>query len=57
VVKKTKSEPDDYEQSQRFIETAKSLEVNENGKSFENTIKLVVKKVIPIRQPVKQTPK
>jgi len=33
--KKPKPEPDDKEQSQRFVETAKSLGVDESGESFE----------------------
>lgn len=38
---KTKREPDDKEQSARFAETARKLEVDESGKAFElalNTI-------------------
>lgn len=36
--KKAKPEPDDKEQSQRFIETAKKLEVDEREKSFEKAL-------------------
>lgn len=42
MAKKPKPKPDDKEQSQRFIETAKQLEVDESGKSFQkafNSIK------------------
>ena len=38
----TKSKPpDDPEQSARFIETAKDLESEESGKSFEKAVKLL----------------
>lgn len=40
-MKKPKPEPDDNEQSERFIETARMLEVDESGESFERTIKLI----------------
>ena len=37
----------DKEQSERFIETARMLGVNENGKEFEKAIK----RVLPRREP------
>lgn len=39
--KKPKPEPDDPEQSRRFVETAKQLEVDDSGKSFEKAVGLV----------------
>lgn len=36
--KKQKPEPDNKEQSQRFIETAKKLEADESGEAFERAI-------------------
>ena len=38
---KKKRKPDDRQQSQRFVETAKKLEVDENGKAFERVLKSV----------------
>ena len=35
---KPKPEPDDKEQSARFVETAKQLKVDESGKVFEEII-------------------
>ena len=35
--------PDDKEQSQRFVETAKMLEIDESGKSFERALKVTIK--------------
>lgn len=35
---KKKREPDDKEQSQRFVETAKQVEVDESGKTFERAL-------------------
>lgn len=40
--KKPKPEPDDKEQSQRFVETAKNLGVDENGKSFEESLRSII---------------
>jgi hypothetical protein len=42
--KKPKPEPDDTEQSQRFVETARKLEVDESGKSFERAISATLSK-------------
>ena len=38
VKKDKKPKPDDKEQSQRFVETAKQLESDESGKSFEKAL-------------------
>jgi len=51
--KKQKLEPDDKEQSARFQEDARRLDVDESGKSFER----VLKKVIPKRRKPKGSPK
>ena len=37
----------DKEQSERFIEAARMLGVNENGKEFERAFKRVVKPAVP----------
>ncbi len=42
-MKKSKSKPDDPKQSQRFVETARKLEADETGKSFEKALNVVVK--------------
>lgn len=42
MAKKLKPAADDKEQSLRFVETAKALGVDENGKAFERVIKSVV---------------
>ena len=42
--KKQNPEPDDKEQSQRFVETAKKLETDESGESFQNVIGKIAKK-------------
>lgn len=34
--------PDDKEQAQRFVETAKTLRSDESGKQFEAAVKVVV---------------
>lgn len=39
---KRKPEPDDKEQSKRFVETARALEAEQNGKSFERAVKTIV---------------
>jgi hypothetical protein len=44
VAKKKKQKPDDKEQSQRFVETARELEADESGKSFDKALKNVVPK-------------
>ena len=41
--KTTKPKEDDKEQSARFIVTARELEVDESGKKFENSIRVVLK--------------
>ena len=38
MTKNPKPEPDDKEQSERFIETAKSLGLDENGDIFEKLL-------------------
>lgn len=42
--KKQKPEPDNKEQSQKFIETAKKLEVDESGKAFERAMTAIAEK-------------
>ena len=39
--KKKNPDPDDKEQSQRFVETAKALESDESGKLFERALKSI----------------
>jgi hypothetical protein len=39
--KSKKLEPDDKEQSQRFVETAKQFEADETGQSFDDTFRIV----------------
>lgn len=36
--KKPKPEPDDKEQSKRFVETARELEADESGESFKQAL-------------------
>lgn len=36
--------PDDLQESQRFVETARKLEVDESGKAFESALKKIVQK-------------
>lgn len=55
--KNPKPEPDDKEQSERFIETARQLKVDESGKPFELAISIVAKIATdspPKKQSVKQ---
>lgn len=40
-----KPKPDDKEQSKRFVETARKLEVDESGKAFEKALKNISPKV------------
>jgi hypothetical protein len=42
VPKNPKPEPDDKEQSERFIEKAKELESDESGKIFEEAFKVIL---------------
>jgi hypothetical protein len=42
VVKKPKPEPDDKEQSSRFVATAKALGVDESGRDFDRAMKSVI---------------
>lgn len=42
-MKKTPPIQDDKEQSQRFVETAKKLEADESGNSFELALKEVIR--------------
>ncbi len=42
--KTPKLQPDDPKQSQRFFETAKTLEVDESGKAFGRAFKKVIPK-------------
>lgn len=39
---KPKPEPDDKEQSERFIQTAKELEADKNAEAFERAFGIVV---------------
>lgn len=45
--KKTKPEPDNKEQSERFIETARELESDESGKAFERVVNKITPKATP----------
>ena len=49
MAEKPKPEPDDKEQSKRFIDTARELEVDESEKEFERVISQVI--------PIKKSPK
>jgi hypothetical protein len=40
--KQSKPKPDDKEQSKRFVETARELEVDESGKAFKRAVEVVV---------------
>jgi hypothetical protein len=40
--KKAKPKLTDKEQSERFIETARSLDADESGKEFERTVKKII---------------
>ena len=40
-------------QFQRFVETAKALEVDESGKAFERALKVLLPKQEETRRPVK----
>ncbi len=42
--KTTKPKEEDKEQSARFIETARELEVDENSEHFETIVRAIVKK-------------
>lgn len=55
MTKKPKPEPDDKEQSERFIETAHKLKVDESGESFERALKVVTPEVTPARPSSKQS--
>jgi hypothetical protein len=46
---KQKPKPDDPKQSQRFVETAHKLGVDETGKSFEKTLRILKPKKTFIR--------
>ena len=41
MAKQPKPKPDDPEQSKRFEETARQVEADESGKSFERAIEIV----------------
>ena len=41
---KRKLKKDDPEQSQRFVETARKLEVDESGKSFERSVRDIARR-------------
>lgn len=41
MAEKTIPEPDDPEQSRRFVDTARSLEVDESGKVFDRAFGIV----------------
>ncbi len=51
VSKKSKPEPDDKEQSQRFVDAAKELGVDESGGSFDRALGVVTPtpKAVPVR--------
>lgn len=44
MAKKRKPKKEDKEQSQRFVEAAHDLAIDESGKSFENAIDAISKK-------------
>lgn len=49
-MEKQKPKPDDPKQSERFVEDAHKLEVDEGGKSFERALR----KVVPKQRPKKR---
>jgi hypothetical protein len=51
VPKETKTEPDDAEQSQRFIETAQLLEADKNPEAFERALNILSEKPTPPAKP------
>ncbi|MGO8753915.1 MAG: hypothetical protein ACLQHK_01645 [Gallionellaceae bacterium] len=50
MAKKPTPKSDDKEQSQRFVETAESLGIDKNGKSFEQSFKAIIENKIPIKK-------
>jgi hypothetical protein len=42
MAEKPKPEPDDKEQSKRFIDTARELEVDESGKDFDKALNTLI---------------
>ena len=53
MTKKTKTvdrPPDDKEQSARFVETAKALESDASGKSFERTFRKIQLTKTPVKR-------
>lgn len=52
---KPKPEPDDKEQSERFIETAKELEADKNAENFERAIGVLVPPISPPEPKKKQS--
>lgn len=52
MVKKPKPEPDDTEQSRRFVETAHKVEADESGSAFDRALGIVVKSKSSIKPAV-----
>ena len=46
MAEKKDTEPDDKEQSQRFIDTARLLEVEESGEKFEKVVSIISEKEV-----------
>lgn len=44
MAKKEKPKPDDKEQSQRFLEAARSLEADESGRKFNEAVEKIATK-------------
>ena len=53
---KPKPKPDDAEQSKRFEETARALDVDESGKLFDRAIDNVVTPTAPRSHPAARQP-
>jgi hypothetical protein len=51
---KQKAKPDDPKQSERFVEDAEKLEVDESGKSFERVLHKVMPEQVKPRRPPRQ---
>lgn len=47
MAKKLKPEPDDKDQSSRFVETARNLESDESGKPFRSVFQDIVRPKAP----------
>lgn len=49
MAKKPKPDPDDKEQSKRFVQTARELESDESGKQFQQALEIIPSKPTVVR--------